>query len=123
VTKVSFYSFPKDESLRQQLVHLCKRKDKLNLATAIICSDHFKEEELHSDLKHKLLQYSPRKGHKVRPGALPSLKLPLGSVEMRNASVSSMKGGASRLMLCDLFYMLDRYTLCLLKTGHWIGNL
>jgi hypothetical protein len=104
-------------------VHLCKRKDKFNPATARICSDHFKEEELHWDVKHKLLQYSPRKSRKVRSGALPSLKLPLSSVEVRNASVSSMKGNAGRLMLCDLFYMLDRYTLCLLKIGQWIGNL
>jgi hypothetical protein len=55
VTKVSFYSFPKDGSLRQQWVHLCKRKGKLNPATARICSDHFKEGELHWYLKHKLL--------------------------------------------------------------------
>jgi hypothetical protein len=117
VTKVSFYSFPEDGSLRQQWVHLCKIKDKFNPARARICSDHFKEEELHWDLKHKLLQYSPRKSREVRPGVLPSLKLPLNSVQMRNASVSSMKGNAGRLMLCEFYYMLDRKTLCLQKTG------
>jgi hypothetical protein len=108
VTKVSFYSFPKDGSLRQQWVHLCKRKDKFNPATTRISSDHFKEEELHSGLEYKLLQYFPRKIRKVRPGALPSLKLPLNSVEMRNVSASSMKGNAGRLMLCELYYMPDR---------------
>jgi hypothetical protein len=79
VTKVSFYSFSKDDSLRQQWVHLCKRKDKFNPATARTCSDHFKEEELNWDLKYKLLQYSPRKSRKVRPGALPSLKVRISS--------------------------------------------
>jgi hypothetical protein len=47
VTKAWFYSFPKDGSLRQQWVHLCKRKDKFTPATARICSDHFKEQKLH----------------------------------------------------------------------------
>jgi hypothetical protein len=36
VTKASIYSFPKDDSLRQQLVHLCKRNDKFNPSTARI---------------------------------------------------------------------------------------
>lgn len=43
--KLSFFSFPKDKQRRDEWVHKCCRKDKFNVSTARICSDHFKPDD------------------------------------------------------------------------------
>ena len=43
--EISFHKFPSDAKICKQWVLLCRRKDKLNVKTARVCSKHFKSED------------------------------------------------------------------------------
>lgn len=74
-TGVKYYTFPKNNDLAQRWLQLCSRKDQVNLSHATICSQHFPEECFLTPLKHKLLQYSPKRFRDLKPDAVPTLKL------------------------------------------------
>ncbi len=49
------HRFPKDKDLAQQWLVACKRADKVNTATARVCSRHFKVQDFETSLKSKLM--------------------------------------------------------------------
>lgn len=57
---VSYFSLPKDESIRKQWIIACRRDDKFNPNTSRVCSAHFKEDDFVPDLKAKLLNLRPK---------------------------------------------------------------
>lgn len=76
-TEVKLYTFPSNSDLAKQWLNECKRKDKVNISNAKICSVHFSEDSFFTPLQHKLLNYSPRSFRNLKPDAIPTLKLPL----------------------------------------------
>jgi hypothetical protein len=72
----SFHRFPKNETLQKIWVIRCRRKDKINVATAKVCSRHFAEEDFERDLRSELLGCKPRKI--LKPNSVPSLLLQPG---------------------------------------------
>uniref|UniRef100_A0A6P7HHF7 THAP domain-containing protein 1-like n=1 Tax=Diabrotica virgifera virgifera TaxID=50390 RepID=A0A6P7HHF7_DIAVI len=77
---VKFYRFPKDSSLCKQWLHATKRRDKVNVKTAVICSKHFLESDYDPNLRHKLLSYAPKNYHGLKDDAVPTQNLPLSQV-------------------------------------------
>ena len=41
--KLAFFTFPKDQARRDIWVHRCAQKDKFNIETSRVCSQHFEE--------------------------------------------------------------------------------
>lgn len=62
----SYHHFPKDEKLSKIWLNACKRKDFVNVKTALICSEHFHEAEFERDLMNELLNLPTRR--KLKPG-------------------------------------------------------
>lgn len=52
---LSFFSFPKEPSLRKKWIFNCFRKDNFNPNTSYVCSDHFEESYFENFLKVKLV--------------------------------------------------------------------
>lgn len=72
---VKFFSFPKDPVLQKKWLHLTKRKDKVNLKYAVVCSKHFCESDYKVNLKHTLLNYTPKNYRGLKDDAVPSQNL------------------------------------------------
>lgn len=70
---VSYYSFPKEPSLRKIWVKACKRDDPFNPNQARLCQQHFDEKYFERDLLNELLK-KPQK-MKLKPDAVPTLRL------------------------------------------------
>ena len=70
---VSFHMFPKDESMRQLWLQLCRRGDTV-AKTARVCARHFDEGSYHKNLKAELLGRPYKR--MLRSEAVPSLHLP-----------------------------------------------
>ena len=73
----SFFSFPRDPTVRARWVAACKRADKFNPDQARVCSEHFQEEDYDESylLQRKLCPDTallPR----LKTDAIPSLKIP-----------------------------------------------
>lgn len=58
--KVSFFKFPREETLKKAWVEKCDRTDKINFRNARVCSMHFKAEDFERDLRAELLQQPSR---------------------------------------------------------------
>lgn len=72
---ITYHSFPKENKLCKQWIFLCRRKDKFNLKTARICSQHFKRSDFFIDPLYE--QYGiVLKKTRLNVGAVPSLLLP-----------------------------------------------
>nr|CAH7719270.1 unnamed protein product [Callosobruchus chinensis] len=56
---INFFHFPKDPNLSKKWLHLSKRKDKVNIKYATVCSKHFCESDYKVNLKHTLLVSLP----------------------------------------------------------------
>ncbi|KAJ4444715.1 hypothetical protein ANN_06512 [Periplaneta americana] len=67
----------KDDSVCKQWIHACRRKDKINIKYATVCSVHFLPEDYERDLKAELLNIKPKKMLKI--SAVPSLHLDIDS--------------------------------------------
>ena len=63
----------KNEQMRKAWLNACRRKDKVNPDTALVCSQHFKEADFERDLQSELMHGQKRR--KLRTGAVPSLLL------------------------------------------------
>lgn len=74
---VKFFRFPiKEDDLCKIWIQKCCRKDKFNVANAYICSKHFKAEHYVRNLRHELLNYSPKNSKKLKLHAVPTEELP-----------------------------------------------
>ncbi|GAB6027420.1 hypothetical protein CHUAL_001687 [Chamberlinius hualienensis] len=84
------FQFPKDKHLRKQWLHLCRRKDKVNLKHATICSLHFTDDDFMNKMEHEMM------GIKLylKPNAVPSRSLP--STHDNNAEPSARSQRATR---------------------------
>jgi hypothetical protein len=71
-----FFSFPKEGVTRKLWVNACCRADNFNVNTARICSRHFEKECYERNLRHELLNYTPKHGRTLKFDAVPSLFLP-----------------------------------------------
>ena len=58
---VSYHRFPKDTKLQKQWEEACKRKDSINVKTALVCDLHFKDEDFKRDFQNELLNLPLRK--------------------------------------------------------------
>ncbi|KAL1490052.1 hypothetical protein ABEB36_012796 [Hypothenemus hampei] len=76
-----FVGFPKEKHLQSVWKNLCKRKDNFSVKYARICSKHFSESDYKRNLKHELLGYVPDKYRPLKKNAVPSITLPLKSIE------------------------------------------
>lgn len=64
---ISYHHFPvKNETIYKAWVLACRRKDKWNPKTSVVCSQHFTEGDFEIDLRSQLLNIS------VRPKLKPS---------------------------------------------------
>ncbi|XP_044262496.1 uncharacterized protein LOC123009964 [Tribolium madens] len=72
---INFFCFPQNKDLQKQWVFRCSRKEQFKIENARVCSDHFKNEDFMMKYDSKILGYTP-KFRKLKPGAIPCLKLP-----------------------------------------------
>ena len=81
-SSTSFFSFPRDKSLRSIWVSKCKRADAFDVSNSFVCSKHFLVEDYDPGflLRQKLM---PHQKHQrtLKPGAtaIPSANLPSSS--------------------------------------------
>lgn len=75
---VKFFRFPKIGELCKKWIHATGRKDKFNVKTSYVCSKHFAESDFKINLRHKLLNYTPKCYRPLEDHAVPNLKLPYG---------------------------------------------
>lgn len=68
-SEVIYHTFPKDKQIQNEWIARCKRKDKINVRNARVCSAHFLPEDYERDLKNELLGLPLKK---LRTGAIPS---------------------------------------------------
>lgn len=69
--KIIYHSFPKDPNQCKKWAHFCRRADKsFNPLTAVICSEHFANEDYERDLKAELLKITPKRV--LKPNVVPS---------------------------------------------------
>ncbi|CAH0548841.1 unnamed protein product [Brassicogethes aeneus] len=73
---IKYFRFPKNGDMAAQWVNACKRKDKINLKNACICSVHFAEGCSEIPLRQRMLQYCPKNSRHLKPDAIPTLRLP-----------------------------------------------
>lgn len=75
VTKLvpSFHKFPNGD-LGKIWRQLCKRRDVIQLDNAVVCSDHFREQDYQRNLKRELLGLPIPK--LLKANAIPSLHIP-----------------------------------------------
>ena len=71
-----YHRFPKDLNLQKVWVQACKREGKIPVATARVCSSHFKEEDYQRDIQHELLNLPLRR--LLKDNAVPTLNLAPG---------------------------------------------
>lgn len=70
---IKYHVFPKNQIIKQQWIHRCRRDGQWNPNNAHVCSEHFKDDDFERDLQAELLNTAPRK--KLKFSAVPSLKL------------------------------------------------
>ena len=76
---IGFFRFPRNESLRDSWIQACRRKDKVNMDFAVICSVHFRQDDIADDMKSRLLGIPRPKNQRIlKKNAVPSLFLPKG---------------------------------------------
>lgn len=72
-THISYHSFPRDDLIRQQWIHSCKREGKWNPGTSSICSVHFTNDSYKRNLQAELLNIPMKR--RLKPTAVPTLYL------------------------------------------------
>jgi hypothetical protein len=72
---VLWHNFPKEAHVAKKWVDACRRKDKVNPATAVICSLHFANDSYKRDLFGELTGRAKRK--RLIKGAVPTLYVSL----------------------------------------------
>ncbi len=68
-----YHVFPKDLKLQKVWIDACKRKDKINVKFARVCSLHFQESDYERDFQSELLNLPIKK--RLKAGSYPTLKL------------------------------------------------
>ncbi len=53
---VSYFTFPKDDTVKKIWVRKCKRSDNFNPETSRICEKHFTADDFERNLKSELLE-------------------------------------------------------------------
>jgi len=87
--EVSFHRFPKAKAAAKIWLQKCKRKDKVSLQTAVICSLHFNPEDFIDDKVNRMLNLKEVK--RLKPGTIPSRHLPLQTCGSQSRSCDSIK--------------------------------
>lgn len=73
---IKFHRFPiKNSHLCKRWLHATKREDKINVKTAAVCSKHFLDSDYKVNLKHQLLNYSPKCYRALKEDVVPSQNL------------------------------------------------
>ena len=73
---LSFHKLPKNEETRKTWVHLCKRKDPIDVDRSVVCSLHFQESAYERQLKCELFgRPTPKSQIRLKEGAVPTLHL------------------------------------------------
>lgn len=80
VEGLSFHAFPKDLKRAKMFTYMCRRSDQINVATARVCSLHFKDEDF--DVSDAMVIYGFKARKRLKPDAIPSLRLH-GPMEQR----------------------------------------
>ena len=79
---IRLHHFPKDKKIANIWREKCKRKGKVNLKHAVMCSLHFEESEILIDKVNRTLGL--KEITKLKHGALPSRNLPLQVIHTPN---------------------------------------
>ncbi|KAL1488225.1 hypothetical protein ABEB36_015180 [Hypothenemus hampei] len=74
-TDIRYYEFPKQGDICAKWIAACRRKDKFNTKNAYVCSLHFNETSFQTNLKHELLNYTPKNNRNLKEDANPYLSL------------------------------------------------
>lgn len=74
---VRFYRFPAENSVVfSSWKNACGQSDEFNVKNASICSLHFQEIDYGRNLKHELLNNTPKNHRQLKPDAIPTYNLP-----------------------------------------------
>lgn len=94
MTQRTYHKFPHANSIFcKKWVVACRRKDPINVKTAVICSDHFSDKQKVRDLRSELLGISPPINYRcLKIDAIPDLKLPLSVVSSSSEPPSNFIG-------------------------------
>ncbi|KAL1488838.1 hypothetical protein ABEB36_014633 [Hypothenemus hampei] len=94
-TDIRYYGFPKQGDICAKWIAACRRKDKFNTKNAYVCSLHFNETSFQTNLKHKLLNYTPKNNRNLKEDAIPVFITnnvappPVNPVEITNPNESA----------------------------------
>lgn len=89
---IKFFHFPKDLNLRKKWLDATKRKDKVNIKTAVVCSKHFCESDYKVNLKYILLNYTPKNYRGLKDDAIPKQNLFQSQVSVASLPTSRQMG-------------------------------
>ena len=71
--ETTLHRFPRDPTLRKAWKKACRRQDKFNVDTAVVCSRHFEAECFERDLRTEMLE--KKKSRLLKHGSIPTLWL------------------------------------------------
>ena len=72
-----FHKFPKDSDTNKKWIHLCKRKDPINVENARICGLYFEADVYERNMMYELLgKLVPQNKIKMKKGSVPTLSYP-----------------------------------------------
>ncbi|GBN36193.1 hypothetical protein AVEN_241703-1 [Araneus ventricosus] len=87
-----YHRFPQNRALNKIWEERCKRKYEFNVKNAVICSEHFTEDDYERDLRNELLGLPLKK--LLKKDAVPTLSLP--EFENTTKKTSGSKKGTSK---------------------------
>lgn len=73
--KVMFFRFPTDPNLQKVWINVCKRKNRINVKYARVCSKHFSEDSYERNLRYELLGCATKNRRLLKADAVPSMNL------------------------------------------------
>ena len=71
--KVLFHRFPQDLEGQKEWIRRCQRKDVINPKNAVVCSEHFVENDYVDDMQNRLLGLPIKR--KLKNSSVPNLNL------------------------------------------------
>ncbi|KFM79827.1 THAP domain-containing protein 1, partial [Stegodyphus mimosarum] len=106
-TGIRYFSFPNNPDLINKWLIACKRKDKVNVKYACVCSQHFNANSYHITMRQRLLNYVAPKCRILKPDAVPTENLPscVGDKKARTDlnATSCLKSDSQKVVAIDLF--------------------
>jgi len=95
IPELTFHKFPTNKTIRSIWISKCKRKDKINVKNAVICSLHFKKEDVIIDRISEALNMKYVK--KLVKGTIPTLNLPLTFPEVKKSRSHRLNTNATEI--------------------------